>query len=93
MFAEDQRLVIRSDDLTWREAHDELIVLDMSSATYLTVNGSAKVLWDLLVDGATTHELTDALASRYRITDERARSDVKEFLASLEERSYVVVAP
>ena len=86
---DEQRMTLKMDDLTWREVHDELLVLDMATATYLTLNGSAKVLWQRLADGATVNELVGALIDRYRITPERAESDVRDFLEVLEERSFL----
>jgi coenzyme PQQ synthesis protein D (PqqD) len=86
---EEQRMTLKMDDLTWREVHDELLVLDMATATYLTLNGSAKVLWQHLADGATVSELVGALVDRYRITPERAEADVRDFLEVLEERSFL----
>jgi fibrillarin-like rRNA methylase len=86
---DEPRMTLKVDDLTWREVHDELLVLDMATATYLTLNGSAKVLWQRLADGATASELVGALVDRYRITTERAEADVREFLEVLEERSFL----
>jgi hypothetical protein len=82
-------MALKVDDLTWREVHDELLVLDMATTTYLTLNGSAKVLWEHLVDGATLSELADALVERYGIDGERARADAEEFLQVLDERSFL----
>ncbi len=86
---EEQRIALKIDDLTWREVQDELLVLDMATTTYLTLNGSAKVLWECLVDGATLTEMAGALVDRYGIDTGRARVDAEEFLQVLEERSFV----
>jgi hypothetical protein len=89
---EEQRMALKVDDLTWREVHDELLVLDTATTTYLTLNGSAKVLWQRLVDGATVTELVGALVERYDIDAEQARADAEEFVQVLEERSFVTPA-
>jgi Coenzyme PQQ synthesis protein D (PqqD) len=86
---EEQRIALKVDDLTWREVQDELLVLDMATTTYLTLNGSAKFLWEQLVDGATLTELAGSLVDRYGIDTGRARVDAEEFLQVLEERSFV----
>lgn len=87
-----QKLMLNVDDLAWREVGDELVVLEVATTMYLTLNGSAKALWELLVDGATTSELSAALQERYGIDAERADSDVAQFLAVLRERSLLRAA-
>jgi hypothetical protein len=84
-----QRLSLKVDDLTWREVHDELLVLDMATATYLTLNGSAKVLWQRLADGASVVDLADTLVDHYGIPRDRAEADARDFVETLEERSFL----
>lgn len=82
----DKKLGLVTEELAWREVGDELVVLEMSSATYLTLNGSAKVLWLRLAESATTDELAQVLRETYSVKPEEARADVEEFLKALEER-------
>jgi len=88
----DQKLRLRIDDLAWREVGDELVVLEVTTTTYLTLNGSARVLWERLVDGVTRSELTDTLVDRYGITLEKADKDVDAFLDVLRQRSLLDLA-
>ncbi len=82
----DQKLTIKVDDVVWREEGDQLVVLELTSTTYLTLNGSAKQLWLCLTDGATKEELVGMLVDTYGISAEQAVSDVESFLAALTER-------
>lgn len=86
-FTADQRLILRLDDLVWREVQDEVVVLEVTTATYLTLNSSAKLLWLSLSGGATVTELASALVDRFGISDVQAEKDVREFLDVLEDRS------
>jgi hypothetical protein len=83
---------INHDDVVWRTAErdDEIVVLELSTATYLTLNGSAKVLWETLADGATTETMTAALVDRFAIPSDRAETDVSGFLSAVIERGLVV---
>jgi hypothetical protein len=80
------RLGLRSDNLTWREVGDEVVVLDLSSSTYLAVNGSGAVLWKALAEGASAGELQDTLMRQYDIEADTARRDVGAFLDDLRSR-------
>lgn len=84
--AKDEKLHLKRDDVVWREVDGELVVLELSTTTYLTLNGSAKALWLCLADGATSGELARVLADRYQISAEQAMSDTDLFLSDLEER-------
>ncbi len=87
MFAPDQVLTFDANRAVWREVGNEVIILDVPTATYLNLNGSARVLWKRLDAGATSVELAAELVSSYGITDERAATDVDGFLEALREHS------
>ena len=87
MFATDQILTLDSNRAVWREVGNEVIVLDVPTATYLNLNGSARVLWKRLDAGATAVELAAELVAAYAIDEERAATDVEGFLEALQERS------
>lgn len=77
---------LRTDELSWHVAGDEIVILDLQGSVYLQLNGSARVLWERLVDGATEDELRAALVERYGIDDGRASADVAAFVADLRAR-------
>jgi hypothetical protein len=82
-------LRLRVDDVAWRDVGDELIILELATSTYLTLNGSAKQLWLRLVPGASVETLAEMLVSTYGISFEQAESDTEAFLAALVERKLV----
>ena len=86
-----RRLHLKVDDVVWREneGEDELVILELTTSTYVTLNGSAKFLWESLADGSTLEELASSLVSRYSISTEQARSDVESFVSTLDERDLI----
>jgi coenzyme PQQ synthesis protein D (PqqD) len=83
-------LRINSHDVAWREIGDELVVLHMGTAKYLTINGSGGMLWKCLIEGASRGQLVDALTERYGIDATRAEIDIETFLDSLGECQLLV---
>lgn len=79
-------LRLRTDDLTWREVGDELVVLKLSTGTYLTLNTVGRELWQQLEDGTTGDELAKGLVDRYGITTGQAAEDVAAFVTDLRNR-------
>ena len=84
-------LRLRVDEVAWRDVGDELIVLELATSTYLTLNGSAKQLWIGLSEGEDDPALIDRLTAAYGITEEQAAVDTEAFVAALAERK--ILAP
>jgi hypothetical protein len=80
------QLKLRREGLTWREIDDEVVALDVESATYLSANASGRLLWRSLSEGATREELVSCLVDEFEIDAERAGADVDAFLAELSKR-------
>lgn len=83
-------LRLRTEDLSWRDVDDEIIVLDLQGSEYFAVNGSGAVLWRLLAVGTDEEALRGALVEQFEIDSELARTDVTTFLEEL--RSLGLVA-
>lgn len=81
---------LRVDDVVWREVGEDLVVLELSTSTYLTLNGSARQLWIGLAEGGTVNVLVDRLTSLYGISEEQATSDTEAFLAALADRKLLI---
>jgi hypothetical protein len=77
---------IRKDDLTWRVLNGEVVVLDLRTSVYLSVNNTGKALWDLLVEGADEERLVRTLIDQFGIAEETARGDVVAFLSLCSDR-------
>jgi hypothetical protein len=92
-FAPDQKLGLDEERAVWRQVGDEIVILDIPSATYLTLNFSAVTLWKHLEEGASPAELAAALVTTYEISEDKAARDVQRFLMALQERSLVLPAP
>ena len=77
---------LREAGLTWHAADDEVIVLDLDGSVYLRLNGSGRVLWELLTEPRSADDLATALVDRFGIDRERADADVADFVADLARR-------
>jgi hypothetical protein len=86
----EEKLQIDVDAVVWRDVGDEVVVLELSTSTYLTLNGTAKQIWESLASGATLDALVDGLVDRYGITSEQARVDAESFVSALADRGLLV---
>jgi hypothetical protein len=72
----------RHDDMSWRQIDEEVIVLDLRSATYLRVNPIGALLWRQLESAVTETTLIQLLVERFDLTIDQAQGDVAAFLES-----------
>lgn len=84
-----RHLSVRREDLSWRRVDDEVVVLDLRSSRYFSLNGSGALLWETLVDGADEDELAAVLVRTYDIDRDRAEQDTGAFLDDCVERGIV----
>ncbi|MGH8889639.1 MAG: PqqD family protein [Acidothermaceae bacterium] len=82
---------LRSDNLTWREIDGETVLLDLAGSKYLTVNSTGTTLLHLLVEERDRAELIEALTATYGISDERAETDVDDFVGALAAKGLLAV--
>lgn len=81
---------LRSDDLTWRVLNDEIVILDLRTSSYLSVNNTGKIMWELLVEGAREEQLVRTLIDQFEVAEETARGDVGAFLSLCSDRDLLI---
>jgi len=74
---------LRTTDITWREIDGDLVILDLSSSTYLTANASGAVLMKELTEERSSQELAQALVDAFGIDHDQATADVRTFVQTL----------
>jgi hypothetical protein len=85
------KLVLREDAVSWAPTEqDAVVILDLRSSHYLSLNASGSVLWQKIAEGATRDELREALSDRFGLDAAHADSDVAAFLSALRSRDLVV---
>ncbi len=85
-------IVARSDDLETRAVEDELVLLDLRTQTYLSLNRTGAHLWPLMVEGTDRATLIDALCERHDVPPAVAERDVDALVAQLREADLLLSA-
>jgi len=77
------------DDVAVRNIGEEAVLLAAESGQYFGLNEVGRFIWEKLNDGSTCEEIALQLASEYGIPEPEARTDVMDFVNSLEKSSLV----
>ena len=71
-------------DAITQDVGGELIILDLATERYLSVDPVGARIWDLLQAQLPMSEVLDQLVARYGVARERIEADLGAFVASLE---------
>lgn len=78
-------VVARSVDLEWRAVEDELVLLDLRTQRYLSLNRTGAELWPLIVEGAERGALVQSLVDKHSVDKAVAERDVDALVTQLRE--------
>jgi hypothetical protein len=78
-------IVARSEDLEARAVEDELVLLDLRTQTYLSLNRTGAQLWPLVAEGTDRASLVAALRARHDLPPDVAERDVDALVTQLRE--------
>lgn len=71
------------DHVSWRRVADEVVVLDLKTSDYFSLNETAAVAWEKLVAGATVEEAAEAVCRRFKAEPDEAIKHVKALVQKL----------
>ena len=80
---------LRRDTISWRRSGETVIVISHRTSAYLSVDGTALIVWDALANGATVEEILGRVTEQYDVEAEEARVDIQRFLSDLLRRQMV----
>jgi len=87
-----QKFRAKTDGISWREVDDEVVILDLETSKYLSLNGSAAVLWLALQKPVGVDGLAAELASRFELDEATARTDAEAFVEDCRGRDLIEAA-
>jgi hypothetical protein len=73
----------RSSDLETRTVDDQLVLLDLRTQTYLSLNRSGAELWPFMVEGVERARLVEVLRERHALEATVAERDVDALVTQL----------
>lgn len=80
----DHTLIIRSQALVSSELEGEIILLNIESGLYYSLDGVGAYIWQLLQSPRTVAEIEQAILSRYNVEPDRCRRDMLALFQELE---------
>lgn len=83
---------VAGPDVLARQVGDELVLLDLPSGTYFSVNAVGAQAWELLKTGASGTEICDAVMQRFDVDRATVEADMAGLLTDLVGRGLILPA-
>ncbi|MFH0781124.1 MAG: PqqD family protein [Pseudomonadota bacterium] len=64
------------DNVSWKQMDDLVVIVDVATGEYYSLNDSASSIWSAMADGKSRNEIVDALVGSYEVDAQQAESDV-----------------
>lgn len=75
--------------IAWRKVDDEVILLDLTSSDYYTINGTGSMLWEALAGGKSVEQSIGDLCRDFSAEPDVVRKDLAAFLKGLKEKKFL----
>ena len=69
----------------------EMVLLNLKSGKYYSLNRVGGVIWELLQKPQTLSQIIDSLLDRFDVDRARCESDVREVIASLADAGFIEI--
>lgn len=76
----------------WRRVDDEIVVLDLNSSVYYSLNDSGARAWELLAESLPVELVAERMAEEYETDPRSIQKDLRELVSELRREKLVVAA-
>ncbi len=80
-----------AENASWKEIDGLVIVVNVETGAYYSLNETASVVWTLAAGGATAEAIADHVCSGYDVPEPRVRADVARCLEEWMDSGLMVV--
>jgi len=81
----------RSEDYVFNEVDGEMVMMNIETGAYASLNETGKSIWNLLEEPKSVEELLPLLLEEYDIPEATAKQDLDTFVAKLVEQKIIVL--
>jgi coenzyme PQQ synthesis protein D (PqqD) len=72
-----------ADTVSWRRVEDEVVILNLTTSAYFSLNQSGALIWERLGEGAELDAVQSAMCEKFSVAPEAAREDLEKLVALL----------
>ena len=81
-----------SDNVVWRDLEGEIVILNLTSGVYFSVEGVGTRIWTLISEQVATEDIIGKLISEFDVEESQLRSDVESLVKNLADQGLIEVS-
>lgn len=83
-------LLKRGEDYIYNNVDGELVMMNINTGLYISVNDTGKEIWTLLEEPRTLDYILNEIGKLYNVSPEQCETDVVPFMRSMLERKLII---
>ena len=81
-----------SDNVVWRDLEGEIVILNLTSGVYFSVDGVGTRIWILMAEQVATEEIVRQLIAEFEVEEAQLRSDMESLVKDLAGQGLIEVS-
>jgi hypothetical protein len=82
--------IARSESFVFNEIEGEIVMMNIETGAYASLNETGKSIWELLETPKTFEELIESLMEEYDVTEEQCKISVSSFLDKMKHANAII---
>ena len=79
-----------SEEYVWKEVGERVVILNLDSGRYYSLNSSGSLIWRGLLEGLSTEQIADQLCAAFRVDEHTAKEDTEKMIRELSKKKAIV---
>ncbi|MFI5349994.1 MAG: PqqD family protein [Elusimicrobiota bacterium] len=81
-----------ADHVSWRRVEDEVVILDLDSSDYFSLNDVGALIWERLGKGETSEQILDSVCGEFDVAPEKALKEMQALVKQLTGKKLLLAA-
>src|SRR4030067_1926041 len=78
---EESKRFVKCEHITWKKiGEDSVILLDLNSGKYFSLNETAAVIWQLILSNQSLDDITDEISKRFDSDLDATKEDIQDIV-------------
>ncbi|HOW35256.1 MAG TPA: PqqD family protein [Candidatus Omnitrophota bacterium] len=87
---QSKRYRIDTEKIVWRTIDGEVVILDLDSGRYYSLNKTGSFAWSLLNENKTGEQIIEKIREEYGLDYKKASQDIRSLIKDLETEGLIV---
>ena len=81
-----------SENVVWRDLEGEIVILNLTSGAYFSVDGVGTRIWVLMSERVATEEIVRRLMSEFDVEETQLRNDMESLFRELASQGLIEIS-